>query len=97
MIKVIIAGTAGRMGSRLVALMEESAALTLVAAVEKKGHVAVGEDAGELAGCSSNLVIIGDDLSACVERGDVIIDFPLPRWTSSGRWPSNFPACSRPT
>src|SRR6266545_2392442 len=81
MIKVIIAGTAGRMGSRLVALMEESAALTLVAAVEKKGHVAVGEDAGELAGCSSNLVIISDDLSACIERGDVIIDFSSPQAT----------------
>jgi len=81
MIKVIIAGTAGRMGARLVALMEESAALTLVAAVEKKGHVAVGEDAGELAGCSSNLVLIGDDLSACIERGDVIIDFSSPQAT----------------
>jgi 4-hydroxy-tetrahydrodipicolinate reductase len=81
MIKVIIAGTAGRMGARLVALMEESAALTLVAAVEKKGHVAVGEDAGELAGCSSNLVIISDDLSACIERGDVIIDFSSPQAT----------------
>ncbi len=81
MIKVIIAGTAGRMGARLVALMEESAALTLVAAVEKKGHVAVGEDAGELAGCSSNLVIIEDDLSACIGRGDVIIEFSSPQAT----------------
>ena len=81
MIKVIIAGTAGRMGARLVALMEESAALTLVGAVEKSGHVAVGEDAGELAGCSSNLVLIGDDLSACIERGDVIIDFSSPQAT----------------
>jgi 4-hydroxy-tetrahydrodipicolinate reductase len=81
MIKVIIAGAAGRMGARLVGLMEESAALTLVAAVEKKGHVAVGEDAGELAGCSSNLVIIEDDLSACIGRGDVIIDFSSPQAT----------------
>ena len=81
MVKVIIAGTAGRMGARLVALMQESAALTLVAAVEKKGHVAVGEDAGELAGCKPNLVIIEDDLSACIGRGDVIIDFSYPAAT----------------
>jgi len=81
MIKVIIAGAAGRMGARLVGLMEESAALTLVAAVERAGHVAVGEDAGELAGCSSNLVIIEDDLSACIGRGDVIIDFSSPQAT----------------
>ncbi|MFM7842390.1 MAG: hypothetical protein ACKO9T_11010, partial [Nitrospira sp.] len=58
MIKVIVAGTAGRMGSRLVALMKESAALTLGAAVEKKGHAAVGGDAGELAGCGPSLVLI---------------------------------------
>jgi 4-hydroxy-tetrahydrodipicolinate reductase len=81
MIKVIIAGAAGRMGARLVGLMEESAALTLVAAVEKPGHVAVGEDAGELAGCSSNLVIIEDDLAACIGKGEVIIDFSSPAAT----------------
>jgi len=81
MIKVIIAGAAGRMGGRLVALMEESAALTLVAAVEKKGHVAVGEDAGKLARCSSNLVTIEDDLSACIGRGEVIIEFSSPEAT----------------
>lgn len=81
MIKVIIAGAAGRMGARLVGLLEESAALTLVAAVEKKGHVAVGGDAGELAGCSSNLVIIEDDLTACIGKGEVIIDFSSPAAT----------------
>jgi 4-hydroxy-tetrahydrodipicolinate reductase len=43
--------------------------------------VAVGEDAGELAGCSSNLVVIEDDLSACIGRGDVIIDFSYPQAT----------------
>jgi len=81
MIKVIIAGAAGRMGGRLVALMQESAALTLVAAVEKKGHVAVGEDAGELAGCSSSLITIEDDLAACIGKGEVIIDFSSPAAT----------------
>lgn len=81
MIKVIVAGAAGRMGARLVALIEESAALTLVGAIEKKGHVAVGEDAGELAGCSANLVAIGDDLSACLDRGDVVIEFSSPQAT----------------
>jgi len=81
MIKVIVAGTAGRMGSRLVALMKESAALTLGAAVEKKGHVAVGGDAGELAGCGPSLVLIEDDLSAPIGKGEVIIDFSSPAAT----------------
>jgi 4-hydroxy-tetrahydrodipicolinate reductase len=78
MIKVIVAGVAGRMGSRLVALLNDSAALTLACAVEVKGHAAVGEDAGEVAGCGRTGVTIGDDLSALVERGEVIIDFSAP-------------------
>jgi len=78
MIKVIVAGAAGRMGGRLVALLKESAALTLVCAVEVKGHACVGEDAGEVAGCGRTGVTIGHDLSAVMDRGEVIVDFSAP-------------------
>ena len=81
MIKVIVAGAAGRMGGRLVALLKESAALALVCAVEVKGHVSVGEDAGEVAACGRTGVAIGDDLSAVMERGEVIVDFSAPAAT----------------
>jgi 4-hydroxy-tetrahydrodipicolinate reductase len=81
MIKVIVAGAAGRMGGRLVALLKESAALMLVGAVEGKGHVSVGEDAGELAGCGKTGVVISEDLSAIIDRGEVIIDFSAPAAT----------------
>lgn len=60
------------------ALLKESAALTLVAAVETKGHVAIGEDAGELAGCGRVGIPLSDDLSAAVLRGEVLIDFTTP-------------------
>jgi 4-hydroxy-tetrahydrodipicolinate reductase len=49
MINVIVAGAAGRMGSRLVALIKESTALTLAGAIEGKAHQAGGQDAGEAA------------------------------------------------
>jgi 4-hydroxy-tetrahydrodipicolinate reductase len=78
MIKVVVMGAAGRMGGRLVALLKESAALALVGAVEDKGHAAVGEDAGEVAGCGRTGVTIGDDLSAVIERAEVVIDFTMP-------------------
>jgi 4-hydroxy-tetrahydrodipicolinate reductase len=78
MIKVVVAGAAGRMGGRLVALLKESAALTLIGALESKGHVSVGEDAGEAAGCGQVGVRIRDDLSALLERGEVVIDFSSP-------------------
>jgi 4-hydroxy-tetrahydrodipicolinate reductase len=81
MIKVIVMGAAGRMGARLVALLKESAALSLVGAVEEKGHGSVGEDAGEVAGAGRIGVAISDDLSAIIERGEVIIDFSMPSAT----------------
>ena len=78
MIKVIVAGAAGRMGSRLVALIKDSAELTLAGAIEGKGHPALSEDAGEVAGCGKIGMTITDDLSALLERGDVVIDFSAP-------------------
>ncbi len=50
MADVVVAGAAGRMGSRLVALLQEDKDLRLVAAIEAPGHAALGKDAGEVAG-----------------------------------------------
>ena len=81
MIKVIVAGAAGRMGCRVVSLVKDSTALTLVGAVEEKGHHAVGEDAGETAGSGRAGIPITDDLSTLMERGEVVIDFSTPEAT----------------
>jgi len=78
MINVIVAGAAGRMGSRLVALIKESTVLQLAGAIEGKGHSALGQDAGETAGCGKAGVPIKDDLSALLVRGAVVIDFSAP-------------------
>jgi 4-hydroxy-tetrahydrodipicolinate reductase len=78
MIKVIVAGAAGRMGSRLVALIKDSAALTLAGAIEGKGHQALGEDAGEIAGCGKVSMPITEDLPALLKQGEVVIDFSTP-------------------
>jgi len=83
MIKVIVMGAAGRMGGRLVALLKETAALTLVGAVEEKSHGSVGEDVGEVAGCGQTGIRINDDLAAIIDRGEVIIDFTMPGATLS--------------
>ncbi|HEU4685985.1 MAG TPA: 4-hydroxy-tetrahydrodipicolinate reductase [Nitrospira sp.] len=83
MIKVIVAGAAGRMGCRLVALIKDSTALMLAGAIEGKGHHAMGEDAGDVAGAGRAGVPITDDLSALLERGEVVIDFSAPEATLS--------------
>jgi 4-hydroxy-tetrahydrodipicolinate reductase len=83
MIKVIVAGAAGRMGSRLVALIKEATALTLAGALEGKGHPALSEDAGEAAGVGKIGVPITDNLALLLERGEVVIDFSAPEATLS--------------
>ena len=78
MINVIVAGAAGRMGCRLVALIRDSTVLTLSGAIEGKGHRALGKDAGETAGCGHAGVPITDDFTALLDRGEVVIDFSAP-------------------
>ncbi len=81
MIKVIVAGAAGRMGCRLVALIKDSTAMTLVGALEGKGHHALGEDAGETAGAGRANIPITDDPTGLMARGEVVIDFSAPEAT----------------
>ena len=81
MLKVIVTGAAGRMGSRLISLIKESASLTLAGAVESKGHRAVSQDAGEVAGCGRAGILITDDLSKLMDDGEVIVDFTTPSAT----------------
>ena len=81
MIKVVIAGAAGRMGCRLVSLVRDSTALMLAGALEGKNHSALGEDAGEFSGSGHAGVSITEDLSTLMERGEVVIDFSSPEAT----------------
>ena len=81
MIKVIVAGAAGRMGSRLIALIKDATALALAGAVEGKGHHALGQDAGEMAGVGKMGVPITDDLSHLLDRAEVVVDFSAPEAT----------------
>ena len=81
MINVIVAGAAGRMGCRLVALIKDSTVLTLAGAIEGKGHRALGDDAGETAGCGHAGLPITEDCGALLDRGEVVIDFSDPEAT----------------
>src|SRR5437867_11888536 len=66
------------MGTRLVSLIKETPNLVLVGAVERKGHPAVGADAGETAGCGRLGVAVTDNLAALADRAQVLIEFTSP-------------------
>jgi len=75
---VVIAGAAGRMGSRLVALLQEEKDLRLVGALEASGHPALFKDAGEVAGIGRVSVPITDDPESVLGPDRVLIEFSLP-------------------
>ena len=75
---VVVAGAAGRMGSRLVALLQQEAELRLVAALEAPGHPALGRDAGESAGVGRIGIPIAEDVEAALGQDRILIEFSVP-------------------
>jgi 4-hydroxy-tetrahydrodipicolinate reductase len=81
MIKVIIAGAAGRMGQRIAHMVEAHPGLEYAAAFEAADHPDIGRDVGELALGRKNGVIIGEGLESAIDAGDVLIDFTFHKAT----------------
>lgn len=75
MLRVIVMGAAGKMGSRIVAISKEIGDLKIVAGVERKGHSAIGKDLGTVVGIGEMGIRISDSLENVINDGDVIIDF----------------------
>ncbi|MBA7657893.1 4-hydroxy-tetrahydrodipicolinate reductase [subsurface metagenome] len=73
--KLVIVGSAGRMGKRLVALAAESGKFEIIAAVEKKGHPDFGKDAGLVTSAGRLNIEVG---CTWPEKTDVVIDFSQP-------------------
>ncbi len=78
MADVVVAGAAGRMGNRLVALLQEESELRLVAALEAPGHPALGRDAGEAAGVGRLAVPITADAEAALGKDRILVEFSVP-------------------
>jgi 4-hydroxy-tetrahydrodipicolinate reductase len=76
--EVVVAGAAGRMGSRIVACLGEAPDLRLAAALEAPGHPALGRDAGEAAGVGRLGVALGSDAAAVLTRDRILIEFSTP-------------------
>jgi len=78
MADVVIAGAAGRMGSRLVTLLQEEKEFRLVAALEAPRHPALLQDAGEIAGIGKVGVPITADPEGALGRDRILIEFSVP-------------------
>lgn len=81
MMKVIVAGAAGRMGRTIGYMVDRHPDLAYGAGFEAPGNPAIGSDAGALAGIGNNNVLICEGLQAAIDQGDVIVDFTFHKAT----------------
>lgn len=78
MIKAVVTGAAGRMGSRIIHLLSGSSRIKLHGAVEQPDHPLIGKDAGGPSGSGTTGILISASLDQALEGGDVLIDFTAP-------------------
>jgi len=79
MMRLVVVGASGRMGSELIRTIATHEEVVLVGAVEQPQSVWIGRDAGEMTGIGRNGIIInGDDPFAIFSAADGVIDFTVP-------------------
>ncbi len=76
--RIAVVGASGRMGLCLIKAAALAKNAELAAAVSRPDSLAIGRDAGELAGISVVGVKVVDNLAAVVDQFDVLIDFTRP-------------------
>ena len=76
--RLVVTGAAGRMGRMLIKTIHETPGVVLSGALERQGSLALGEDAGLLAGCDKAGVAISSDPLATILTADGILDFSSP-------------------
>jgi 4-hydroxy-tetrahydrodipicolinate reductase len=74
MVKVVVTGAAGRMGTQIVRLVRATEGMAVAGAVERPGP-AIGQDAGALAGLGPIGVAVVDDLGKALAGADAVVDF----------------------
>ena len=79
--KIAVMGAAGRMGRELIRAIHDRDGCTLSGALEHKGSIALGQDAGLLAGLGKLGVLITDDPLDVIARSEAILDFTVPAAT----------------
>jgi 4-hydroxy-tetrahydrodipicolinate reductase len=75
---IAVMGAAGRMGRELIRAVHGNEGCILVGAAEHDGSLALGQDAGLLAGLGKLGVVITDDAPELFAGADAVLDFTTP-------------------
>jgi 4-hydroxy-tetrahydrodipicolinate reductase len=76
-VKAIVVGAAGKMGSRIIHIINETPSIALHQAIERSDHPSIGRDIGEVIGLGKMNIPLEGELKRA--GGDVIINFTNPK------------------
>jgi 4-hydroxy-tetrahydrodipicolinate reductase len=82
MMKIAVAGAAGRMGKMLIDAIQQSGDMQLSGALEVASSPSIGRDAGETLGFTTNVAVTAD-IDQALKGADALIDFTRPEATLS--------------
>jgi 4-hydroxy-tetrahydrodipicolinate reductase len=77
MIRIAVAGAAGRMGRTILEVCRDTEGVSIGAAIEHPDSPVLGTDAGEMAGIGAQGVTVVPDIREVFDDFDVLIDFTL--------------------
>ena len=80
-LNIAITGAAGRMGQMLIKAVANAPGVNVSGALERKGHAAIGLDAGPLVGLPALGVAVADNAAQAFHGADAILDFTAPAAT----------------
>jgi 4-hydroxy-tetrahydrodipicolinate reductase len=78
MVQAIVSGAAGRMGGRIIHMIEAADGINLAGALERQDHPAVGRDVGEVVGLPRKGIPVAGTLAEVLPKGEVLIEFTHP-------------------
>ncbi|MBI4596120.1 MAG: 4-hydroxy-tetrahydrodipicolinate reductase [Candidatus Tectomicrobia bacterium] len=81
MVRAIVIGIGGRMGSTIARLILETPQIKLAGVTERPGHTSIGKPLKEILNSAPSEIIVRPDLREIVSHCDVVIDFTTPETT----------------
>ena len=79
MIKVIVCGGCGKMGSKVAQLIYQNKDMRLIGIIESPSHPDIGKDLGIAVGLGESGIIVKDNLEEIIQNSDQIVEFTNPQ------------------
>ncbi len=79
MIKVIVCGGCGKMGSKVARLVHQNQDMKLTGIIESPTHPQKGKDWGMATGVGETKIIVKDNLEEIIQESDQIVEFTNPQ------------------